>query len=397
MTRETHLLERYQKLIEISRELASTLDLNALLEQIVHAAADLCDAEAASILLYDATKQELYFQAASNLTEPDRRGLVVSMDSLAGWIFTHQQPVLISDVSKDPRHGGEVAAQFATRTLLGVPISTKNKPVGVLEALNKRSGQFTEQDQDLLMALGAQAAVAIENTRLFQQSDLIAEFVHELRTPLTALSTAIPILQRSEISEEQRKSVISTLSAETKRLSEMASAFLDLARLESGRAQFRFQSFKVPNLLHECANLMKDSAAEKNLSLHLIIPEDLPSLKADQDKIKQVVLNLLNNAVKYTPSGGTITLEAKLSDQKTMAISVTDTGVGIPPEGLTHLFEKFFRAPSSLKMAHGTGLGLSICKKIVEGHGGHINVQSEVDKGTTFEVYLPILEITAVQ
>jgi GAF domain-containing protein len=261
---QADLLPRYQRLIEISRELASTLDLNALLQRIVHAAADLCNAEVASILLYDVSKQELYFQAATNLDDPLQRGQVVSMDSLAGWIIKNQQSILIPDVSQDSRHGGEVAASFATRNLLGVPISTKHKVVGVLEAINKRYGQFTEQDQDLLMAMGAQAAVAIENTRLFQQSDLISEFVHELRTPLAALSTAAQIIPRSDISEEQRKRIYHTLVVETQRLSEMTTSFLDLARLESGRVHFEPVVFNISEFMKDCISVLKSSIVEKN-------------------------------------------------------------------------------------------------------------------------------------
>ena len=386
------LLPRYQRLIEITRELASTLDLNALLQRIVHAAADLCNAEVASILLYDESKQVLYFQAATNLDEPLQRGLVVSMDSLAGWIIKNQQPVLIPDVSQDSRHGGEVAASFATHNLLGVPISTKHKVVGVLEAINKRYGQFSEQDQDLLMAMGAQAAVAIENTRLFQQSDLIAEFVHELRTPLAALSIAAHTIQRPEISEEQRERIYHTLVTETQRLSEMARSFLDLARLESGRVQYEPEIFMISLLMKDCISVIKSSIVEKNQTIYFNISDDLPSLRADKDKIKQVVINLLSNAIKYTPEGGTITIGARV-EGKEMEISFSDTGRGIPPEGLAHLFEKFYRVPGTSSIEQGTGLGLSICKKIIEGHGGHIDVTSQVDIGTTFKFYLPLQKV----
>jgi signal transduction histidine kinase len=389
---QADLLPRYQRLIEISRELVSTLDLDSLLQRIVHAAADLCNAEAASILLYDGTKQELYFQAATNLDDPLQRGLVVSMDSLAGWIIKNQQPVLIPDVSQDSRHGGEVTTGFATRNLLGVPISTKHKVVGVLEAINKRYGQFTEQDQDLLITMGAQAAVAIENTRLFQQSDLISEFVHEIRTPLATLSTAAHLITRSDISEKQRKRIYHTMVVETQRLSEMTSSFLDWARLESGRVQFEPVVFSILTLLKDCISVIKSSTLEKNQTIYLDVSDDLPSLRADRDKIKQVIINLLSNAIKYTPEEGTVTIGVKVVG-KEMEISVVDTGPGIPPEGLVHLFEKFYRVPGTSSIVQGTGLGLSICKKIIEGHGGHIDVTSQVGIGTTFKFYLPLQKV----
>lgn len=381
----------FQRLLEVSRDLASTLDLNELLVRIVHAAADLCDAEAASILLYDQSRKELRFEAATNMDNPLMRGISVPVDSsLAGWIVTNRQPVLIPDVEKDQRHFGRVGASvnMKIKTLLGVPLLRKEKVIGALEAINKRSGEFTTQDQDLLAALGAQAAIAIENSHLFQQTDLISDLVHELRTPLASLNTAAHLLNRPEISEEQRRRFIQIIQQEITRLSDLTTSFLDLARLESGRAQFRAETFSVKPLLEDCLEIMRSRAEEKSLVLSSAIAEGLPDLTGDKDKIKQVILNLLSNAIKYNYPQGSVFLEAKVGDGE-LIISVKDTGPGISEENLKHLFEKFYRVPGTEKLATGTGLGLSICKRIVETHGGKIEVQSQVEKGTTFIVHLP--------
>jgi GAF domain-containing protein len=239
---ETLRLDGYRRLIDISRDLASTLDLNVLLARIVYAAAEVSGAEAASILLYDDTAKQLYFQVATNIDEPTRRGLVVPLDgSIAGWIVRNRKPARITDVHEDSRFFGDVeqATGYATESILGVPLITKNKVVGVLEAINKTDGKFSDADESMLVVLGAQAAIAIENARLFQQSDLISEFVHELRTPLASLSTATYLLLRPEMSQEQRDQIVNNIHAETLRLNALASSFLDLARLESGRVQFR--------------------------------------------------------------------------------------------------------------------------------------------------------------
>lgn len=384
------LAHRYRSLLELSRDLASTLNLDTLLQRIVQAAADVCGAQAASILLYDDVKQELYFQAATNLTEPFMRGLVVPMDSLAGWIVRNRQPVRINDVSRDKRHFTRIAqdTQLRTHSLLGVPMIAKDKVIGALEAINKTQGTFSEEDLEILGVLGAQAAIAIENSRLFQQSDLISEFVHELRTPLGSINTAAHLLKRPELSEEQRAIFLQTIQDESRRLSELATSFLDLARLESGRVQFRAQRFAPYPLLQECASVMRLPASEKQQNFILDAPEDLPEIQADRTKLKQVLINLLSNAVKYTPAGGKITLSGE-ADPHELRICVCDTGRGIPPEALENLFQKFYRVPGSERMAQGTGLGLSIARKIVEGHGGRISVESEVGKGTTFTVHLP--------
>ena len=385
----TTLLERYQWLIEISRDLASTLDLDVLLNRIVNAAADLSNADEVSILLYDEAKGELFFQAATN--ESVMRGLSVPVDnSIAGWIITNREPIIIGNVQQDDRYFKNIAQtiNLPTTSLLGVPLITKDKVVGALEAVNKRNGCFTTEDQEILMTLGAQAAIAIENARLFQQSDLIAEFVHELRTPLSSLNTAAHLLSYPQLSDEKCGEMIDVIRSETTRLSEMATSFLNLARLESGRAHFRIQEFQVSELLNECANLMQAKVIESGLTFQRDYPPLLPFIQGDCDKIKQAIINLLSNAIKYNLPEGQITLRAYPS-QNEIIIEIKDSGIGIPEEHISHLFEKFYRVPGSEDVSTGTGLGLSVVKRIVEGHGGRVEVASEAGKGATFIVHLP--------
>ncbi len=389
---QASLLERYRRLAEISRNLASTVDLNILLDRITEAAAHVSGSEAASILLYDESQGQLYFESATNLDEPLMRGLIVPLEgSIAGWINTNGQPIIIDDTQNDPRHFAQVgkATNVTTTSMLGVPLIAKEKVIGALEAINKRSGVFTQDDQEILMDLGAQAAVAIENARLFLQSDLIAEMVHELRTPLASLRTASHLLLRKDVSQEQLHKVVGIIDNETTRLIDMTTSFLDLARLESGRIPFNSEFFDPNTLLQECVGLMKDKAAEKNLRLNLYLPSELPTIKGDQDKIKQVVLNLISNAVNYNKPSGTITV-AGHSHQSEMVISVNDTGPGIRQADIAHLFDKFYRSQATEASVQGTGLGLAICKKIVEAHNGYIDVQSELGIGTTFSVHLPL-------
>jgi signal transduction histidine kinase len=388
---KTERLDGYRRLIDIARDLASTLDLDILLSRIVHAAAEVSGSEAASILLFDETAQQLYFQVSTNIDEPTRRGIIVPLEgSIAGWIVNNRKPVRVTNVHDDPRFFGEVeqATGFSTESILGVPLITKNKIVGVLEAINKQKGKFSDSDESMLSVLGAQAAVAIENARLFQQSDLISEFVHELRTPLASLSTATYLLLRPEMSQEQRDQIISNIHGETMRLNALASSFLDLARLESGRVQFRKISFSIADLMYECKDVMTTKALEDNIQIRVESPEGLPLLEADRDKIKQVLLNLISNAIKYNRPNGTVMMRAEAFD-KEIVICVQDSGIGIPEEALPHLFQKFYRVREHESRATGTGLGLSICKRIVQGHGGRVEVKSKVGVGTLFTVILP--------
>ena len=389
---KTERLDGYRRLIDIARDLASTLDLDILLSRIVHAAAEISGAEAASILLFDDTSRQLYFQVATNMDESTRRGIIVPLEgSIAGWIVNNRQTVRIANVHSDPRFFSNVeeTTGFSTKSILGIPLVTKNKIVGVLEALNKPKGKFTDTDESMLVVLGAQAAVAIENARLFQQSDLISEFVHELRTPLSSLSTATYLLLRPEMSQDQRNQIINNIHSETMRLNSLASSFLDLARLESGRVQFRKTRFSIADLFYECKDVMSSKAMESNIQIRVESPEGLPLLDADRDKIKQVLLNLLSNAIKYNRPNGTVMLRAEVAEEKEIALYIQDTGLGIPDESLPHLFQKFFRVREHESRVAGTGLGLSICKQIINGHGGRIEVKSKIGVGTVFSVFLP--------
>jgi signal transduction histidine kinase len=397
MTDNSKLLEGYRCLIDIAHDLASTLDLDVLLGRINNAAVRITDAEAASILLYDDAGQQLFFQAATNLDPPVMRGLIVPLEgSIAGWIVLNRKAVRTGDAHADPRHFGHIekVTRFKTGSLIGVPLITKEKVVGVLEVLNKKVGGFDETDEDLLTGLAAQAAVAIENTRLFQQSDLIAEFVHELRTPLTSISAATYMLRNPELTREHREQLFQNIQSESTRLNDMATGFLDLARLASGRVQYHTNKFDLKGLLEECGTLMQTQGQKSQVRIKVDLPVELPFIEADREKIKQVVMNLLSNAIKYNSTGGWVKLGAETSAHEIM-IRVEDNGIGIPDSAMPRLFEKFFRVKSSEEKAVGTGLGLSICKQIVQGHGGRIEVQSEHGKGTIFSVFIPIYASTS--
>lgn len=389
------LLSRYQRLIQISLDLASKLDLDILLMEIVRAAADIADAEEASILLYDPIKEELYFQVATNIDSTLVRGMVVPLhNSIAGWIARKREPIIIDNPQEDERHFRHVdnTTKITSRSILGVPLVTKDKMIGVLEAINKKEGDFTPEDQEVLMALGAQAAVAIENSRLFQQSDLIGEFVHEIRTPLSSLNAATHLLEHPRASQDQKEKMMGVLNTEIERLAEMSTSFLDLSRLESGRSQFKIEKFDMGELLRGCYDLIEKEALEKSLTVFVDIPQDLPLVRGDRAKLKQALLNLLNNAIKYNKEGGQITLRAAVSlEEKDFLVEISDTGVGIEKKHLTLIFEKFYRVPEHSDKVEGTGLGLSVVKQIITGHRGRISVESEVGKGTTFTIHLPLL------
>ena len=385
------LVRRYARLLEVTTDLATRLDLEGLLQRIVEAAQELTDCEAASLLLYDPKSQHLYFEAATNaLMEGVGRQTVPTESSIAGWVFSHTEPLLVEDALTDPRFFREmdVLTRFQTRSVLGVPLRTQDKTLGVIEAVNKRKGRFDDQDIRILQALAAQAAIHIENTRLFLQSDVVSEMVHELRTPLAALLAASYLLQRPDLPHEQLEKLGGSIYSEVKRLNEMATDFLELARLESGRARFTREPVDLAGLVRECLEVIRPQAETERLRLEGVFAPEVGPVVGDRNRLKQVVLNLLTNAVKYNQKGGLVRVE--VSAEGTQAVlTVTDTGRGIPTESLPHMFERFYRVPDQEGATAGTGLGLAIAKRIVEANRGTIEIVSEAGRGSTFTVRLP--------
>ncbi|HVO44332.1 MAG TPA: GAF domain-containing sensor histidine kinase [Aggregatilineales bacterium] len=401
------LMARYERLMEISRQLNSILDLGTLLNKIIKAATELTDTQSASIMLIDRTTGELRFEAASDMSLGAMEALVVPLEgSLAGWVVQHGEPVLVEDTRNEPRWFKRVddTIEFRTRNLLGVPMSAHNKVIGVVEAINKRENSpWTEDDVNTLTTLAAQAAIAIENARLFQQSDFISEMVHELRTPLAALKASTTLLLRPELPEKRRQGIIETMQAETDRLSRLTTDFLDLARLESGRARLETTVFKAADLIRESIEVVHSQATERGVRVFdECDPEQL--IQGDRGKVKQVLLNLLTNAIKYNKDHGEIHVSVALTDEshsgkkqkESMArVAVHDTGHGMSKESQAHMFEKFYRAAETSGSSQGTGLGLVIAKRIAEAHGGEMWLESEPGEGTTFFFTLPT--VTAPQ
>lgn len=386
------LLKRYARLVEVTTDLASRLDLDSLLQRIVDAAKELTECEAASLLLYDPQAQQLYFEAATNeLSSGVSKQPVPTESSLAGWVFTHGEPLIVDDALGDPRFFREVdvLTRFRTQSVLATPLRTQDKTLGVIEAINKRKGRFDEQDMRLLQALAAQAAIAIENSRLFQQNDIVSEITHELRTPLAALMAAAYLLQRPDLPREQQQRLGESIYTEVKRLNEMTTDFLELARLESGRVRFNREPIDLAGLVRECMEIARPQAEADQLRLEITIERTPGPVYGDRNRLKQVVLNLLTNAIKYNRKGGMIRVTVTSEDSQAV-LSVSDSGRGIPPESLPRVFERFYRVPDQETSIAGTGLGLAIAKRIVESNRGTISVSSELGQGSTFTVRLPL-------
>jgi signal transduction histidine kinase len=395
---QSELLAHYERIIAISQQLNSTYDHRDLLQKIISAAKELTHSEAASIMLVDSFTGELRFEISSNIKAHEMEEIIIPMEhSIAGWIVTHGEPRVIEDASQNPDHFKGVGKKigFQTRNLLGVPMRTHTKVIGVLQTLNKRNNEaFNADDINTLTTLASQAATAIENARLFQQSDFIAEMVHELRTPLAALKASTSLLLRPDLPGERREEIITTMQGETQRLIRLTSEFLDVARWESGRERIQAEPFDVHKLIIESAEVVLPQANEKGISVTI---DEIPyTVNADRGKTKQVLLNLLTNAIKYNRENGQIFIGASVNtknyDQPFIELAIADTGYGISKENQKHMFQKFYRVADTAGFTQGTGLGLALIKHIIEAHGGHIWLESEEGVGSTFFFTLPSAE-----
>jgi len=387
-------ITRLERIIEISRVLNSRLELKPLLQDIISAAAELTDTTESSVLLVDSKSGDLFFEAAIGIKKYEVERVAVPKESIAGWIVENNMPLVIDDVTKEPRWSQKVdeAADFVTRSILGVPLCVKDRVIGAIEVLNKRDEQpFSEDDLSTLTTIAAQAAVAIEKARLFQQSDQIADVVHELRTPLTSIVGYSKLLLTAELDPSTHDQFLEVINREASRLGDMVNDFLDLARLESGRARLAYEPVDVRKVIDDAVAVIQPQSEERGLKLLLDVPSTLPPVMGDEKRIKQVMLNLASNAIKYNREGGQVRITAS-ADEGAIQITVEDTGQGIRPEDMDKLFDKFRRIAETDDSAKGTGLGLPITKQLVEVHGGQMKVTSEWGVGSTFAFTLPIAE-----
>lgn len=392
MSNETGYPRQLRRLLDISTELISTLELSALLQMIVDSAKELTESQAAALLLFNTQRNHLYFEAATEPLRKDDTLIAIPMEkSIAGWVYKNQEPLLVQDSDVEPRYFRDVELVISTgaKAILAIPLRTKEKTIGVLEVVNKLDGHFDDDDQQVLQALGALAAITIENTRLFRQSDLIAEMVHELRTPLSSLSAASHLLQRTQLEQNQRTQIQQTIYNEVERLNELTTNFLELSRLESGRIRFEREPIHLEGLVRECMEILRPQAGSEGVTLEIAVEEGLTPVQGDRNQIKRLLLNLINNAIKYNHESGWVNVSLQRGDRSVL-IKVIDSGRGIPPEALKNLFDRFYRVPDQESRVAGTGLGLAIAKKIVLNHGGTISVDSELEKGTTFSIKLPV-------
>jgi signal transduction histidine kinase len=409
------MAEQMARLIEVSVTLNSTLDQDELLQFIIRTATEILDCESVSILLYDEKLDRLVFAAATGSDPKKLAETPVPLEkSLAGTIFRENKVVCLSDVQRDARNFLAVSKliNIEVKNLLGVPMRIHDNPTGVLEALNKRAGDFDESDADILAVIASQAAVAIHNARMVEalqdanndlrdadqlKTNFLALASHELRTPLGVIIGYATFLQQESPGElsEHAKQVLNAAM----QMRALVDAMTNMDMLRSSEMIMHRVVLPMQKILLDAYNDVKNLAEAKSQHIILDMKEIPLPVKCDPEKLKSAFVNLLDNAIRFTPERGKITLGAIPQAGGGVLSWVQDTGIGIPPGELKKIFKEFYQIePHTTRTHGGMGIGLSIAKGLIEAHGGKIWAESPgPGKGATFKVLMPFLSTTMLQ
>jgi signal transduction histidine kinase len=319
-----------------------------------------------------------------------------------------REPVQVPDITDDsyssPISSALIEAGY--RAVVAVPLIRESQLVGALTMNRKTPGEFPRETIALLQTFATQSALAIQNARLFREievksreveaasrhkSEFLANMSHELRTPLNA------IIGYSELLEEEAGDLdggrlvpdLQKIAIAAKHQLSLINDILDLSKIEAGRMELEPTDFDLPSAIDNTLTLVHERATRRGIALGRAIDGRVGVIRGDERKIKQVLLNVLSNALKYTPEGGRIDVGATVSEGL-VEVSVADTGVGIAPEDQEAVFEEFRQVGSADKKVEGTGLGLALSRRFIELHGGRIWVMSELGHGSTFTFTIPI-------
>ena len=506
--------ERLSALVDVSRLVSSTSDLDDMLLFLMTSATKVMESKDSSLMLLDESTNELVFKIALGEKSKELNEVRMKMgQGVCGWVAQHGKPLMVNDVSTDRRFyaGVDEKLGYKTESILCVPLKLKDKVIGVVEVLNTvREGSFYKADLELLSAFASQAAIAIENCKLYSASqnrmekvvesmsdgvvitgsqgsvlrmnpaaknmlglsasvadasidlralpldkdlktivnrcfdeiDLVAEEVtvqdfkarvlklssapvldfqgekigvvtvmhditrqkeidrmksdfvssvsHELRTPLTSIKGYIDNMRDGIAGDltEKQTAYLDKAKENVDRLARLVNDVLDVSRIESGKTELKCESVELAQLTRESAQQLAPMAADKRLTV-AVEAEGEVRVIADRDKISQVLINLIGNAIKFTPDAGEVCVRLRAGEDGVAEVCVTDTGEGIAPDELEMVFDRFYQGVNGSKRG-GTGLGLSIAKGLVALHGGRVWAESTPGQGSSFYFTLPI-------
>jgi len=395
--------ERLLALQRASAVVAARSTTRDVIDEVLRTASALFGEASASLYLWD--EQEKGLRLAQNA---DRSGRSVGLflargDGKLGDELTKLEPVVVNDYAawSGASPGG---LQHGLRAVIAVPLVRGGSLVGaiVMRSYDERA-RFTIDDARLLTLFGDQAAAALANAEAFERqrraveqlervnrakSEFVSIVSHEFRTPLTGIQGFSEMMRDEELTMSEMKEYAADINKDAQRLNRMINEMLDLDRMEAGRMALNLEAVDLNAVVSDSVDRVRPNAPEHPIKL--VLGRDVPSLSADRDRLTQIVGNLLSNAVKYSPTGGEIVVTTAREGEG-VHLAVHDNGMGIPADMLESIWERYSRVESDkTRGIQGTGLGLAIVRQIVAMHGGRVWAESEVGRGSTFHVVLPL-------
>ena len=399
-----------EALREVGEAVGSSLDLDEVLDRIVSNAVRLTKTDGGSIMEYDESGDSFHVRAAfgssSDLLEQLRAITIDRESTLVGRAALARRPLEVPDLAQedlDPHLG--ILFRDGWRSVLAVPLLRGDKMVGVLVIRRRTVGTFPPEVSELLQGFATQSALAIVNARLFRElqtktmelevasrhkSEFLASMSHELRTPLNAvIGFSEVLLDRmfGEINERQDE-YLRDIRNSGKHLLELLNEILDLSKVEAGQMVLEPSTFGVSSVVESTLAMVRERATQHAITVTVEVADDIGTIEADELRFKQVVLNLMSNAVKFTPDGGSVSVRA-YREAADLMVTVTDTGIGVPPEDQERIFESFQQGRRGAPKEEGTGLGLTLSRRFVGLWGGRMWLESTPGVGSTFGFSVP--------
>jgi PAS domain S-box-containing protein len=404
----------FESVLEIGRGIVERLDLGELLPLVTRSVNRVMGTEHCLLMLRSGDRLNVVAQEGLEADVLAEVGTLKVGESLSGWVALEGRPLAVANFRDDPQAGfKEIAERFGYVSYLGVPLKRGPEVLGTLEVITKQQRRFDAQEQELMAAFAAQAAVAIENARLFEttrshvaqvenvnrrleeldrmRQQYLRNVSHEFRTPLTVIKGYAEYLQDADPQDERAlRDVMRIIVESCDRVIDMVDTLIEVSRVEQGAEQtLQVQQLDLREVATSSVDQLRHVAARKQIALALDFPGEPLRLFGDAGLLHQLVRKLVDNALKYSPSGGRVVVRGRL-DGEALTFEVEDFGIGIPPEHLPRIFEKFYMVDGGIaRRVGGTGVGLYLVREIVRLHNGTVDVRSLPGQGSVFSVRLP--------
>jgi len=391
----------------VARALGSSLEPDEALERFLGEVRGVFEFDRLAIVLLEGDEAVVMGNSGRGEDSLFPRGIARPVvGSVIEDVLRGGQTIVRGDMADNPRYPEErELSTLGLQSRVVAPLTLGGQPLGILSVSREEADGFGEDEVELITLLARQLAAAVQNIRTYtaernaaeelrRLSALRADFVslvsHELRTPMASVIVCAATLRARwrELSVEKRESFLELIEQETGRLSTLVGDVLDTSRIEAGTFTYVFGDVDVGDLVREAASMV--SLGTDEVTVRASVVEPLSAVRGDRDRLRQLLLNLLSNAAKYTVSGDEIEVRAAAADNGAVLVSVEDHGPGIPPDQQRLVFEKFGRVNSGGRSKPGAGLGLFIARSIAEAHGGTLDVRSDPGSGATFTIRLPI-------